>query len=327
MWARELALRSGLNVPNTAAEHYYLITDTIDGLGPDTPIFEDPAAHGYYREEGGGMMVGLFEPRAAAWHPEGVPAGSSFTKIQPDWDRMAPVPGDRDGAGAGDAGGRRPHVLLRTRVVHARPVADRRRGAGHARLLRRGRHELRRRAVRRRPGPGRRAVDRRRQARRRRDRLRHRPLPRLPGRGVLPRHAHHRDPRHRLRRAHARQAAALRPRGQALARPRPAGRQRRLPARGLRAGRAPTGSPGRARRRRRRRRGVAPTGSSVGGRAPRRPRAGRADGHVVHVEVPRHRRRRGARARPRLGGSRRRREPSGSPTPSGSTTPASCRPT
>jgi 4-methylaminobutanoate oxidase (formaldehyde-forming) len=90
MWARELALRSGLNVPNTAAEHYYLITDTIDGLGPDTPIFEDPAAHGYYREEGGGMMVGLFEPRAAAWHPEGVPAGSSFTKIQPDWDRMGP---------------------------------------------------------------------------------------------------------------------------------------------------------------------------------------------------------------------------------------------
>ncbi len=62
-------------MPNTAAEHYYLITDTIDGLGPDTPIFEDPAAHGYYREEGGGMMVGLFEPRAAAWHPEGMPAG------------------------------------------------------------------------------------------------------------------------------------------------------------------------------------------------------------------------------------------------------------
>jgi 4-methylaminobutanoate oxidase (formaldehyde-forming) len=90
MWARELALKSGLNVPNTAAEHYYLITDTIDGLGPDTPVFEDPAAHGYYREEGGGMMVGLFEPKAAAWHPEGVPAGSSFTKIQPDWDRMGP---------------------------------------------------------------------------------------------------------------------------------------------------------------------------------------------------------------------------------------------
>ncbi len=90
MWARELALKSGLNVPNTAAEHYYLITDTIEGLGPDTPVFEDPAAHGYYREEGGGMMVGLFEPQAAAWHPEGVPAGSSFTTLKPDWERMGP---------------------------------------------------------------------------------------------------------------------------------------------------------------------------------------------------------------------------------------------
>src|SRR5690349_22071292 len=90
MWARELALRSGLNVPNTAAEHYYLITDTIEGLGPDTPVFEDPAAHGYYREEGGGMMVGRFEPRAAAWPPEGVPAGSSFTTLKPDWERMGP---------------------------------------------------------------------------------------------------------------------------------------------------------------------------------------------------------------------------------------------
>ncbi len=45
-----------------------------------------------------------------------------------------------------------------------------------------------------------------------------------------------RDPRHRVRRAHARQAAAQRPRGQALARARPAGGQRRVPPRGLRLG-------------------------------------------------------------------------------------------
>ena len=30
-------------VPNQAAEHYYLITDTIDGIDPNAPIFEDPA--------------------------------------------------------------------------------------------------------------------------------------------------------------------------------------------------------------------------------------------------------------------------------------------
>ncbi|HQR26081.1 MAG TPA: FAD-dependent oxidoreductase [Nocardioides sp.] len=90
MWARELGARNGLVVPNQAAEHYYLITDTIEGIDPDAPIFEDPSSYGYYREEGGGMMVGLFEPQAAPWRVEGVPADFSFGQIPPDWDRMGP---------------------------------------------------------------------------------------------------------------------------------------------------------------------------------------------------------------------------------------------
>ena len=90
MWAREPGARNGLVIPNQAAEHYYLITDTIEGLDPDAPVFEDPASYGYYREEGGGMMVGLFEPQAAPWKVEGIPRDFSFGKIPPDWDRMAP---------------------------------------------------------------------------------------------------------------------------------------------------------------------------------------------------------------------------------------------
>jgi 4-methylaminobutanoate oxidase (formaldehyde-forming) len=90
MWARELGEKSGVVIPNQAAEHYYLITDTIDGIDPNAPIFEDPASYGYYREEGGGMMVGLFEPQAAAWSVDGIPRNASFTTLKPDWDRMAP---------------------------------------------------------------------------------------------------------------------------------------------------------------------------------------------------------------------------------------------
>lgn len=90
MWARELGARNGLVIPNQAAEHYYLITDTIEGLDPDAPVFEDPASYGYYREEGGGMMVGLFEPVAAPWRVDGVPADFSFGTIAPDWNRMGP---------------------------------------------------------------------------------------------------------------------------------------------------------------------------------------------------------------------------------------------
>ena len=90
MWARELGQRNGLVIPNQAAEHYYLITDTIEGIDPNGPIFEDPSSYGYYREEGGGMMVGLFEPHAAAWALGGIPTSASFTTLKPDWDRMMP---------------------------------------------------------------------------------------------------------------------------------------------------------------------------------------------------------------------------------------------
>ncbi len=90
MWARELGAQNGLVIPNQAAEHYYLITDTIEGMDPDAPVFEDPSSYGYYREEGGGMMVGLFEPRAAPWKVEGIPRDFSFGTLPPDWDRMGP---------------------------------------------------------------------------------------------------------------------------------------------------------------------------------------------------------------------------------------------
>ena len=88
MWAREFGERSGVVIPNQAAEHYYLVTEPM-GADPTWPIFEDPAAHGYYREEGGGLMVGLFEPEAAPWALDGIPGDFSFGTIPWDWDRMS----------------------------------------------------------------------------------------------------------------------------------------------------------------------------------------------------------------------------------------------
>ncbi len=90
MWARQLGARSGVNIPLQAAEHYYLITEKIDGVSRAWPVLEDPGCHGYYREEGGGLMIGLFEPKCAPWKVEGVPEEFSFGEITPDWDRMGP---------------------------------------------------------------------------------------------------------------------------------------------------------------------------------------------------------------------------------------------
>jgi 4-methylaminobutanoate oxidase (formaldehyde-forming) len=90
MWARQLGALSGVNIPNQAAEHYYLITEKIAGLSASLPVLEDPASHGYFREEVGGLMVGLFEPICAPWKVGGIPGDFSFGEITPDWDRMGP---------------------------------------------------------------------------------------------------------------------------------------------------------------------------------------------------------------------------------------------
>jgi 4-methylaminobutanoate oxidase (formaldehyde-forming) len=57
IWARELGKLAGVTVPLQAAEHYYMITEPIEGM---------------------------------PWGLDGIPKGFSFGEIRPDWDRMMP---------------------------------------------------------------------------------------------------------------------------------------------------------------------------------------------------------------------------------------------
>lgn len=90
MWARQFGEMAGVNIPNQAAEHYYLITEELKDLPPNMPVLEDPSHYGYYREEVGGIMVGLFEPVCAPWNINRIPNDFSFGEIPPDWERMTP---------------------------------------------------------------------------------------------------------------------------------------------------------------------------------------------------------------------------------------------
>lgn len=90
MWARELGKLAGVNVPLHAAEHYYLITEEMPGMHRDLPIVEDPDLYTYFREEGGGLMLGMFEPIAGPWGMDGIPENFSFDELPPDWDRLSP---------------------------------------------------------------------------------------------------------------------------------------------------------------------------------------------------------------------------------------------
>jgi glycine cleavage system aminomethyltransferase T/glycine/D-amino acid oxidase-like deaminating enzyme len=90
IWARQLGAKSGVHVPLQAAEHYYLITERNPAFSATLPVLEDPASYGYFREEGGGLMIGLFEPVCAPWRVGGVPEDFSFGSLPPDWERMSP---------------------------------------------------------------------------------------------------------------------------------------------------------------------------------------------------------------------------------------------
>jgi len=90
IWGREVGKMAGVNVPLQAAEHYYLLTEPIEGVHPDLPIIEDFDRYSYFREEVGGLLVGFFEPVAAPWGMDGIPKDFSFGEIKPDWDRMMP---------------------------------------------------------------------------------------------------------------------------------------------------------------------------------------------------------------------------------------------
>ena len=91
MWTRHLAAQVGVNVPLQACEHFYVVTEPLEGLDTSTPILRDPTNYTYFKEETGKLMVGFFEPEAKVWRLDGIPRDFSFGTLDEDWDHVGPV--------------------------------------------------------------------------------------------------------------------------------------------------------------------------------------------------------------------------------------------
>ena len=81
MWARELGRRSGVNVPLHACEHYYAVTEKLEGVHRDLPVLRDHDECVYVKEDAGGLLVGAFEKRARAWGQGGIPPDFCFDEL------------------------------------------------------------------------------------------------------------------------------------------------------------------------------------------------------------------------------------------------------
>ena len=169
MFAAEIGRMAGVRVPMVPFAHEYLVTqpfrDRDDG---HLPTLRDPDLLVYYREEGGGLVMGGYERHSAPWslRPDGLDAiAPDFNGIllEEDWDRFEEI--------AVNSRKRVPAMedVKVTRLING-PEAftpdnefllGETRGAG---LLRRGRLLRPRARRRRRPGQGDGRVDRRRRA-------------------------------------------------------------------------------------------------------------------------------------------------------------------
>jgi 4-methylaminobutanoate oxidase (formaldehyde-forming) len=92
MWGRDLAGRSGVTLPLHACEHFYLVTEAIEGLSR-LPVLRVPDECAYYKEDAGKMMLGAFEPKAKPWGMDGISEDFCFDSLPEDFDHFEPILG------------------------------------------------------------------------------------------------------------------------------------------------------------------------------------------------------------------------------------------
>ena len=88
MWGRDLGRLLGTNVPLQACEHFYIVTEGIDGLG-QLPVLRVPDECAYYKEDAGKILLGAFEPVSKPWGP--IPESFEFDQLPEDFDHFEPV--------------------------------------------------------------------------------------------------------------------------------------------------------------------------------------------------------------------------------------------
>ena len=90
MWGRDLAARSGVTLPLHACEHFYLVTEPIEGLG-HLPVLRVPDECAYYKSDAGKMMLGAFEPKAKPWGMGGIHEDFCFDALPEDFEHFEPI--------------------------------------------------------------------------------------------------------------------------------------------------------------------------------------------------------------------------------------------
>ncbi|MGB0751982.1 MAG: NAD(P)/FAD-dependent oxidoreductase, partial [Gammaproteobacteria bacterium] len=91
LWSRQAGAMAGVEVPVWPCEHFYLLTQPVDGIVGNVPTLSDHDGHLYIRDDSGGLLVGCFEPMGKSIAPERVGENSPFQLLDEDWDHFEPM--------------------------------------------------------------------------------------------------------------------------------------------------------------------------------------------------------------------------------------------
>src|SRR4029077_15652951 len=98
MFAAEVGRLGGVRVPIVPFAHEYLVTQPFRERTPGEhlPTLRDPDLLVYFREEGGGLVMGGYERRSAPWaldeHSlDAIPQDFNGRLLEEDWDRFAEI--------------------------------------------------------------------------------------------------------------------------------------------------------------------------------------------------------------------------------------------
>lgn len=90
MWGHSLGKMAGVNVPLQACEHFYIVSEPIEGL-TQLPVLRVPDECAYYKEDAGKMLLGAFEPVSKPWGMNGIAHDFCFDQLPEDFDHFEPI--------------------------------------------------------------------------------------------------------------------------------------------------------------------------------------------------------------------------------------------
>ena len=91
MWSHLFAKSHGITVPLHACEHFYIVTEPVEGLPSTQPILNISEERTYWKEDAGKLLIGAFEAQGKTWaKDQPIPEDFEFDELPFDMEHLEP---------------------------------------------------------------------------------------------------------------------------------------------------------------------------------------------------------------------------------------------